>query len=397
MMRFILLILTTLAVVAGDWPQFRGPNRDGISNESGLLKVWPEGGPKRIWSVKDLGQGFSAPIVVSNRVYITGDVGHELHIFALDTTGKKAWTATNGLAWRGEYPGARASVTFAGNLFHENSHGVVVCIDPANGREIWSVDLLKTFGGRNINWGMSECLLVDDRAVYATAGGRDALVVALDKTDGKTIWKTPGLGDENASYVSPILVEQGGRRYLVGCSLRTMYCVDADSGKLISSRPFPTTYSVLAMTPTRVGDSVFMTAPHGKGGFLLRLPTLDEVWSAPLDTCQGGVTSVDGKLIGSFYGGRKGWAALESRSGKILYQQTEFAKGCAAFGDGRLYALSEDGWMRLLEATDSEFKLHGKFRIAQARSDAWAHPVISHQRLYLRYHGELSCFDLAAK
>ena len=392
--RLVALCFSVGVVWGGDWPQFRGSNRDGISSERGLLQAWPEGGPKRLWSVKDLGQGFSAPIVVSNRVYITGDVAHELHIFALDTDGKKLWTTTNGLAWRGEYPGARSSVTFAGNLFHENAHGVVACLDPATGREIWNVDLLKTFGGKNINWGMSECLLVDDRAVYATAGGRDAVVVALDKQDGKIIWKTSSLPEESASYVSPILVEQGGRKYILGCSLRTIFCIDADSGKRVSSRPFPTTYSVLAMMPTRVGDSVFMTAPHGKGGFLLRLPGLEEVWNTPLDTCQGGVISVNGKLIGAFYGGRKGWAALDAKNGKMLYQQPDFTKGCAAFADERLYALSEDGWMRLLEPTNTEFKVHGKFRLAEARSDAWAHPVIANGRLYLRYHGELTCYDL---
>ena len=237
-------------------------------------------------------------------------------------------------------------------------------------------------------------MLVDDRAVYATAGGRDALVVALDKLDGKLIWKSEPLGDDSASYVSPILVEKDGRRFIVGCSARSLFCVDAETGKIISSRPFPTTYSVLAMMPARVGDCVFMTAPHGKGGFLLRVPGMEEVWNTALDTCQGGVIHVNGKLIGSYYGGRKGWETLDAKTGKRLYQQPEFVKGCAAFGDGRLYALSEDGWMRLLEPTETEFKVHGKFRIAEARSDAWSHPVISDGRLYLRYHDTLACYDL---
>ena len=393
--RFVALCISVGWVWAGDWPQFRGPNRDGLSAERGLLQTWPEGGPRKIWSANDLGRGFSSPIVVSNRVYITGDVAHELHIFALDVNGKKLWTATNGLAWRREYPGARSSVTSSGLLYHANAHGMVICLDPASGQQTWSVDLLKTFNGKNINWGLSECLLVDDRVVYATAGGRDALVVALDKFDGKLIWKSEPLGDQPASYASPILVEKDDRRFLVGCSLLSLFCVDADTGKILSSRPFPTSYSVLAMMPTRVGDSVFMTAPHGQGGFLLRLPGLEEIWNTSLDTCQGGAIYVNDKIIGSFYGSRKGWATLDAKTGKILYQQPDFVKGAAVFGDNRLYALSEDGWMRLLQPTENEFKVQGKFRLAEARgSDAWAHPVISERRLYLRYHDTLSCYDL---
>jgi hypothetical protein len=140
-----------------------------------------------------------------------------------------------------------------------------------------------------------------------------------------------------------------------------------------------------------------MTAPHGKGGKLFKLADGEEVWTTPLDTCQGGVILHQGRLMGAFYPGRKGWAAVDAQSGKILYQQADWVKGGAAFADGRLYALSEDGWMRLIEASLTEFKLHGQFRLAQAASDAWAHPVILNGRLYLRYHENLWCYDVKAR
>lgn len=380
-----------------DWPQFRGPKRDGVSEEKGLLQSWPSEGPKLIWKAPNLGRGFSAPIVVQDRVYITGDVGDELHIFALDLAGKLVWKATNGAAWKEQYPGARSSVTFSdGRIYHENAHGVVTAFDAATGKAQWSVDLLKKFHGENITWGLSECLLVDERAVYATAGGRDALMVALDKKSGEVIWKSGSL-NESAGYVSPIYIRSGDRRLIVGCSLRNLFCIDASNGKIQWTRPMPTAYSVLAMPPVLVGETVFMTAPHGKGGKLFKIDNGEEVWTTTLDTCQGGVILHEGKLLAAFYPGRKGWAAVDAKSGNVLYQQADWVKGCAAFADGRLYALSEDGWMRLVEPAAAEFKLHGQFRLAKASNDAWAHPVILNGRLYLRYHEDLFCYDVKAQ
>jgi len=211
---------------------------------------------------------------------------------------------------------------------------------------------------------------------------------------------------ENASYVSPILVQFANRRLIVGCSLRNLYCVEADSGEIQWTRPIPTAYSVLAMMPALVNDGIFMTAPHGKGGRLFKLiapgaasgkVSVEEVWTTTLDTCQGSVLHVGNKIIGSFYPGRKGWAAVDARSGEVLYQASDFVKGAALYADNRIYALSEDGWMRLLEAGESEFKTHGEFRLAQARSDAWAHPVVYNGRLYLRYHEQLNCYDVQAQ
>lgn len=390
------------------WPQFRGPRRDGVSDERGLMQRWPEGGPRALWSVTNLGRGFSSPIVVGERIFITGDIGGHLAIHALDLGGHTIWRATNGASWKDPYPGARASVTFSGGrLYHENAHGRVACLEAASGREWWAVEVLQTFGGSNITWGLSECLAVDERAVFVTAGGPQTLMVALNKTNGAVLWKSPPLraaGEErtgeDASYVSPILIEQGTRRLLIGCSLRHAFAVDAANGSLLWTQPMRTTYAVLALTPALVNDGVFMTAPHGSGGRLWRLPgpgrnDFPEIWSAKLDTCQGGVVARDGKIFGSFYGGRKGWAALDARTGGVLYQAEGMTKGAPLFADGRIYALSEDGWMRLLEPTAKEFVEQGKFRFTTAHErDAWAHPVVLNGRLYLRHHDRLACFEV---
>jgi outer membrane protein assembly factor BamB len=285
------------------WPQFRGLHRDGKSAERGLLSQWPEGGPRLLWSATNLGRGFSAPAISGERLVLAGDVDEFLVLMAFDLQGQPLWRATNGASWKTPYPGARASVTFSGGqIYHQNAHGRVACFDEATGREEWAVDVLEKFKGSNITWGMSENLLVDGASVYVTAGGEDALMVALNKTDGSVRWKSPALYDsagekrvENASYVSPILVQFGKRRLVIGASLRHVFCVDADTGALQWSQPFRTTYSVLAMMPVLVGNGVFLTAPHGPDGRYWELLEAEgkvgvkEGWTTSLDTCQGGV------------------------------------------------------------------------------------------------------------
>jgi outer membrane protein assembly factor BamB len=396
------------------WPQFRGPRRDGISDERDLLQTWADSGPVHLWSAKDLGRGYSSPIVVGEQIFITGDVDGELHLFALTRTGRPLWRATNGLAWFRPYPGARSSVTYSdGRLYHQNARGRLASYDASTGEELWSIQTLERFGGANITWGLSECLLVDDRAVYVTAGGRDALLVALDKITGTVLWQSEPLLDsegdqsvESPSYVSPILVQFGDRRVIVGCSIRHLFCVDADTGSIQWTRRRPTTHSVIAMMPTLVNDAVFLAAPHGDPGRLYRLLApqrsgepvgVTPVWDSPLDTGQGGVVHVGGRIYGSYYPGRKGWAAIDAGTGGVLYETSDLIKGSILYADQRLYALSEDGWMWLLEPTDRQFEIRGRFQFVDARErDAWAHPVVEDGKLYLRYHDTLSAYQIRA-
>lgn len=397
------------------WPQFRGPRRDGISDEKGLLPEWPEGGPRLWWSASGLGRGFSSPIIAGGRLFITGDFGEETRVLAFDLDGKPQWSVVNGAAWLNQYPGARASVAYRGGLvYHQNAHGRVVCLEAASGRERWSLNLLERFRGENITWGLSDCLLVDDQCVYAMAGGRDALLAALDRETGAERWQSQPLlaGDQQdtpdtAGYASMIHVEFSGRRLLVGCSGRHLFCADAATGQLQWTRPRPTSYAVQAMMPVLAGDAVFMAAPHGLPGRLYRLlppgaPAgmvgVAEGWSTKLDTCQGGVVYVAGRLYGSYYPARQGWAAVDAASGEVLFEAPDLIKGAVLYADNRLYALGEDGGMLLLNPTTKEFEVKGRLRLTPGRvRDAWAHPVILDGRLYLRYHDTLYCYDIRAK
>lgn len=396
------------------WPQFRGPRRDGISTERGLLRAWPENGPKSLWQTEGLGRGYSSPVITGDRIFITGDIDEDLRIIALDLNGQRLWETSNGRFWRDPYPGSRSSVNVRdGRVYSKNAHGRLAAFDAATGKELWAVDLLERWGGDNITWGLSECVVVDDHSVMATVGGRQALAVSLDRITGNVRWISPPLPSDRpghevdgASYVSPVLVEAAGRRLLIGCALRQIYGIDADTGDLQWVEPLPTTYSVLAMTPVVTETGFFMTAPHGKGGRLWSLsspPTsggrfsITELWNNRFDTCQGGAVAVGDRLYGSYYQGRKGWAAFDLRTGDTVYDAPDWTKGSVLAADGQLYVFSEDGWLRLVTPQPTGFQLNGQFRFTdQSVRDAWAHPVILNKRLYLRYHDRLVCYDIQA-
>ncbi len=393
------------------WPQWRGPRRDGISDEKGLLAAWPAGGPAVLWSVSGIGTGYSAPVLARGTLFITGDAGDDLQVLALDTAGKPRWSATNGRAWKGEYPGARASCAFDdGRLYHMNAHGRVACFDATTGRELWAVDVLERFEGRNITWGMSENLLVDGPRVVVTPGGKKGVIAALDKKTGDTIWAAePLLHDRGAAgrvadgpgYASPILFEMAGRRHLVTCSTRHVIGADADTGRILWSRPMPTPYDVLSLTPVLCGDGVFYTAPFTDGGRLYRLRAkgsgvdVEEAWTTRLDSCHGGALLVDGLLLGSGYQKVKGWSLLDVRTGESLHHLPNLAMGAAVWADGRFYCLSQEGVMALVRADRQGLAVVSEFRPFEGRKrDVWAHPVILDGRLYLRHHDTLTCYDI---
>jgi len=405
------------------WPQFRGPTRDGISSETGLLQTWPEGGPKQVWQVGGLGKGYSSPIIVDGMLYITGDVGDDLVIFAFDLDGKLKWKAKNGRSWKKSWPGCRASCTWDdGRLYHMNAHGRVVCLAPETGAMNWTVNVFERFDAPNIRWGISECLLIDGDHVIVTPGGKKALMAALDKRTGQTVWaseplhftRTHRFGNkktdpidppepdvDKAGYASPSLLEVGGRRLILGCSARHLFCVDAEDGSILWKKGVYVRWEVIASMPAICGSSVFFTVPDEFGGMLWHVKadadsvTFEPAWQTSLDSCHGAMTLVDGRLYGAGHKKSKEWGCIEVATGKMLYSRGDLAKGCSAYADGRLYVLSEKGIVELIKPTDTGFETKGRFRLVQPKqSDVWPHPVICGGRLYLRYHDTLRCYDI---
>ena len=387
-----------------------------------MLPQWPDAGPRLLWKASALGRGYSAPIITGGRIYLTGDVEDELRVYALDLQGKLIWETKNGRAWKTPYPGARSCCTFSeGRLYLMNAHGRLACLDAASGAERWAVDMLDRFGGKTPTWGLSECLLVNGSQVIATPAGAKALMVSLDKETGSTLWTTeplklgpsshpaqqrlaePAGEPDTAGYTSPIMIEREGRRQIVNCSLRHVFGVDAATGKLLWTYPLPTQYLVIAATPTLINDAVFITAPDTEAGRLIRpvwdaqpnQDRLEPVWSTRLDTCHGCLVFAEGTLYGSWYRKDKGWASVDVATGRAQRQLADLAMGSILYADGRLYCLSQEGEMALIKPAPAGWEYAGRFRLVAGRDkDAWTHPVISDQKLYLRYHETLFCYDI---
>ncbi len=384
------------------WPQWRGARRDGISSATGLLPVWPESGPKLLWKRDGLGQGWSSPIVVDGRLYVTGDVGDELVVLAFDLNGQPLWKGKNGASWQGSFPGARACCVYSQNrLYHLNAHGRLACWDAAKGTEQWAVDVLERFQASNITWAISECLLVDGPRVIVTPGGPKTLLAALDKHNGQTVWASRPLDDDRTSYSSPILFRFAGRRLLANCSAGHGFGVDADDGRLLWTVPLRNRFETNVTTPVYGSGQVFYVTPYAEEGRAYRLRaagdqiTAEQVWQSPLDTVTGGGVLVGKTLFTAGYRQNKIWFAVDWATGQTRHELDEFTTGAAVYADERLYIFDEKGTLGMVRPGEDGLQVAGKLQLVTARvRDAWAHPVLLDGRLYLRYHDTLWCFDV---
>ena len=405
----ILLLVSCLCAFAADravpspvpgWPQWRGPHRDGLSEETGLLPSWPEGGPRKLWTAAGIGRGFGSPIVVGDTIYIAGDVGEKFLVSAIDLDGKAKWRVPNGASWQRSQRGGRASACFAdGRIYIMNAHGRLACLRAADGAEIWAVDVLERFGGRNIEWGVSESVLVDDGKVFVTPVGAKALMAALDAGTGATVWATPPLPGEQLSYSSAILVAPGGRRQVVTCGSQHVFGVDAGTGALLWRQPHAIPQWVVAMSPVFHGDSLFVTCATKDDGRICRLrlagDRAERIWTADLgDTYCGNVVWIDGLLVGSRKDKFKEWQALDAETGAIRQVAGESAGGSVVHADGRLYCLTNRGTMLLRKLSEGGFETVGRLEVVAGKRDVWAHPVVCGGRLYVRYHDALHCYDV---
>jgi outer membrane protein assembly factor BamB len=410
MLAWLMLVVSQDGPIASPeagWPQWRGPRRDGVSTERGLLPAWPEGWPARTWSIDGLGQGWASPIVAGEprTIFIAGDEGEDLVLRALDLDGRVKWRAKNGRSWTGSYPGARASAAYAkGRVFHLNAHGRLAAFDAASGRELWAVDILDRFGGVTPTWAISEGVLVDGDRVLVTPGGKKAFLAALDAATGATVWQGDPLPDadvQRTGYASPILLRLGGRRLVVTLALRCIVGADADSGKVLWTFGKTTRYDASASIPVWTPEGIFYELPlRGSGSVMLRPAeregrwTVEKRWEHPLDACNGAAVFAGGHIYGSGYDFRK-WHRLNAATGAEEGLWDGLARGTLIHADGRLYCLGETGSVALLT---EDLVPVGRFTFAEGRrSDVWAHPVLADGRLYLRDHGRLDCYDVRAR
>ena len=395
-----------IASPEADWPQWRGPSRDGVSSETGLLDAWPAGGPKLLWKTGSLGKGWSSPIIVGRTIYITGDVGERLVIFAFDLDGKVKWKTPNGKAWKRAWPGSRAACCYSeGLLYNMNGHGRLVCLDAATGAEQWSVEVLKRFRAKQPFFGVSECVLVDGNNVIVTPGSETALIAALDKKTGKTVWtgKAPPAPTETAGYSSPILLTWGKTRQIIATTSFRTFAANAETGKVLWTAGLALTKNACSTIPVLCGDTVFVTntsVDKMSTSMLKVSPAADaaeKAWTIQLRNLSGSAVFQGGNLYVSGARKFKGFFCLDPKTGKARATLAEPSTAAMVYADGKLFVLSgDDGKVLLLKPAADGFQTKGQFTLVEKvkKKDAWAHPVLFGGRLYLRYHDALFCFDV---
>ncbi|NQT79534.1 MAG: PQQ-binding-like beta-propeller repeat protein [Candidatus Aminicenantes bacterium] len=400
MMIFLIFFCLGYSAVFGQIDsQWRGPNRGGVYPNENLLKEWPDEGPKLIWSVEGLGEGYSSPAVTSDRVYLTGMIRGEGFLFAFDMGGKLVWRASYGPEWDGSRPGARTSPTVVGDrIYLMSAKGQAVCFS-TDGKKIWSVNLMEEFGARNIEWGMTESLLVDGDHVFCTPGGRDVMIAKLDRYSGKTIWEIKGNG-ETSGYCSPRLVKHGERRLLLTMTAKSVVGIDADTGEYLWRHSHVTDYNVHANTPLYHNGYLYTVSGYDTGGQMFKLSEdgkgVRRVWSQEtLDSQMGAVVLVDGYIYGSGHQNR-GWHCLEWKTGKVRYTAREIGnKGAIIFSDGMMYCYSERGDVALVKPNPQKFEVVSSFQIKKGSGEHWAHPVVKDGRLYIRHGDALMVYHIA--
>ena len=394
-----MLLATT--VTADDWPGWRGPNRDGVSTEEGLLKTWPKEGPPQAWAINSAGYGYGAPSIADGKVFIMGNGPEKEWVSCYDEkTGKQLWACATGpipSAGKG-FAGPRSTPTYyEGRVYVIGINGWLLSIDADTGKPIWFTELMRHWGGRKPLWGYSESPLVDKGVVIVTPGGQNS-VIALDAKSGKKIWAA-NLGDP-ASYSSPIVATLAETKMYVVFTETGLVGLRASDGVLLWRYNAPSNGQANIPTPVVVGSTVFAASGYGKGGGCVWIKKNDEgkyeaeelYFTNKMQNMHGGFVVLDGYLYGCSDPGVM--VALNYKTGKVA-KVVRTGRFSIAAADDMLYVRHEDGKMFLFNASPTSLVKRGEFE-QEYRSEekAWPHPVIANGRLYLRDQYFLYAYDI---
>jgi outer membrane protein assembly factor BamB len=399
----LLAVALTLPAVATDWPQWRGPERTGISRDAGLLKEWPAKGPAQVWSIANLGEGYGSMAIQGDRIYVQGTNASASVVFCLNRAdGRTVWSASLGPKVNdGRGNGPRSTPTVDGDrVYVLTENGDLAALQARDGGRIWSKNILKEYGGQNLRWLISESPLVDGNQLVVSPGGRGAGIVAMDKMTGKTIWTAKDLSDD-AGYSSCIAADIGGVRTYLNFTSEGAVGVRARDGKLMFRHTSPANGTANCATPVFADNRVFFSSDYGTGGALLDLKAengevkaQEAYFTKEMRNHHGGMVLVNGYLYG-FSGSIL--TCLEFATGKVMWKNRSVGKGSLTYADGMLYLLSESNIAGLAEANPQAYVERGRFPISDQGRPTWAYPVVIGGRLYLRNQGVLTAYDVRAK
>jgi outer membrane protein assembly factor BamB len=405
-----MVVLGAVALAAGlqsasaaDWPQWRGPERNGISAETDLLDAWPEGGPRLVWTASGAGGGFSSMAVAGGRLYTLGELEDDSeYLLAFDAAdGKLLWKLRNG----GDYDndrggGPRSTPTVDGDrIFVYGSLGDLRAAT-LDGKSVWHVPVLEKFGTGNLEWGLSESPLVVDGKVIVASGSPGGSIVAFDRKTGEVVWQSAGLTDQ-PGYASAIAATVGGVRQVVHFTSKAAVGVRLSDGKPMWRYTQVANDTANCATPAFRDDRVFFTSGYDTGGALLKLATSggetaasEAYFTRDMQNHHGGVVVLDGHVYGF---SDTNLTCLDLATGKVKWRDRSVGKGSLIAADGKLYLLSERNTVALAEANPAGYKEISRFSFEASSHHSWAHPVIANGRLYIRDRDAIRCYDVKAQ
>jgi len=399
----------------GYWPQWRGPDRTGVSTETGLLTSWPAGGPRMLWSASALGRGFSSVAVADGRILTMGDRQDGQYVIALDeTTGREIWSTRIGPVHRDEYAGPRGTPSIDGERTYAlGTSGDFVCLETSTGRELWRRSLTRDYGARTPGWMFAESPLVDGERVLISPGTRQAGIVALDKLTGREIWRTalPSLGRQGVDgpeYSSIVISRAAGVKQYVRLLGRGVIGVRADDGELLWSYTRVVNGTANIPTPVINGNLVFASTGYQAGAALLELVADPEtgvtareryfLQGRTFQNHHGGMVFVNGYVYAGTGHNNGLPICLELVSGRVAwggdFRNAGSGSAAVTAADGHVYYRYQNGVMLLVEATPEAYREKGSFEIPGVREPSWSHPVIAAGRLYLREQDRLYVYDI---
>jgi outer membrane protein assembly factor BamB len=409
------------AADTNEWAQWRGPNRDAVCTETGLLKAWPKDGPRLIWNARavngtdNVGKGYASIAITGGKIYTLGDRDGQGSVICLDeATGKVLWVTPFAPTYGDGGPRCTPTID-AGRVYGLSPHGILVCTDTGDGHIHWKKDLKADFGGHMMSgWNYSESPLVDGDKLVCTPGGKKAGMIALNKETGAPIWKCEFPKDAGAGYASIVVAEAGGMRQyvtIVGQQLG-LIGVDAATGKFLWHYQRVANGTANIPTPLVKGDLVFASTSYDRGAVLLQLASngrggidaKEKYWLGheTLQNHHGGMVLVGDYVYGGHDHGQGHPFCLNLKTGEFtwgpIHKHAGGGSAAVLYADGRLYFRYQDNTMALIEATPKGYQVDGTFRLPKdTSSPGWQHPVIHNGKLYIRGNDQLYCYDIKQK
>ncbi|MFB6319649.1 PQQ-binding-like beta-propeller repeat protein [Saccharicrinis sp. FJH54] len=396
----LLLVLCTVGFAKNDHSyDWRGMDRSGVYNETGLLRTWPENGPELLWSIDSgLGTGYSSPIVTDKNIFIAGMQDSTGHMYCYTLDGQLMWDVTYGKEWnKNSFPGARSTPVVKGDkLFMLSGQGKAFCMDTKNGEILWSLNIGERFKAEPPNFGFCESPLLVDDVVIFTPGGKTTALVALKQKDGSVIWEAPGRADVSA-YCNAVYFEHNKRKVVATMTLHYLIGVDYETGDSLWTAYSYKNWTDNCISPYYKNGALFISSPYGEGARVFNLnDDASEIklkwYNQAFDNQIGGTVELNGNVYG-ISNKKHTWMSVNLESGTTNWQERGLKTGSIIAADGMLYCYGDDGELALVEPSSAAFNIISKFKVFDGQQQ-FTHPVIADGKLYVRYQDQMKVFNL---